>query len=41
MANYAKTLKTSFRQIKKVPDLILSTLLLSETDIGSKRFFAK
>ena len=25
----------------KVPDLILSTLLLSETDIGLKRFFAK
>ena len=26
---------------KKVPDLILSTLLLSKTDIGLKRFFAK
>ena len=25
----------------KVPDVILSTLLLSETDIGLKRFFAK
>ena len=25
----------------KVPDLILSTLLLSKTDIGLKRFFAK
>ena len=24
----------------KVPDLILSTLLLSKTDIGLKRFFA-
>ena len=25
----------------QVPDLILSTLLLSKTDIGLKRFFAK
>ena len=25
----------------KVPDLSLSTLLLSKTDIGLKRFFAK
>ena len=25
----------------KVPDLILSTFLLSKTDIGLKRFFAK
>ena len=25
----------------KVPDLILSTLLLSKNDIGLKRFFAK
>ena len=25
----------------KVPDLILSTLLLSKTDVGLKRFFAK
>ena len=25
----------------KVPDLILSTLLLSKTDIGLKSFFAK
>ena len=25
----------------KIPDLILSTLLLSKTDIGLKRFFRK
>ena len=25
----------------KVPDLLLSTILLSKTDIGLKRFFAK
>ena len=26
---------------RKVPDLLLSTILLSKTDIGLKRFFAK
>ena len=48
MADYAKQLKTSFDKMNvdrniKVPDLILSTLLLSKTDIDLKRvfFFAK
>ena len=43
MANYAKKLKMHFDKMNadrniKVPDLILSTLLLSKTDIGLKRF---
>ena len=46
MANYAKKQrrhidKMDFDRNIKVPDLYLSTLLLSKTDIGLKRFFAK
>ena len=46
MANYAKKLKLHFDKMNvdrnvKVPDLILSTLLLSKTYIGLKRFFRK
>ena len=26
---------------RRVPDLLLSTILLSKTDLGLKRFFAK
>ena len=46
MAEYAKKLRRHFDKMNvvrniKVPDLILSTLLLSKTDIGLKRIFAK
>ena len=46
MVNYAKKLRRHFDKMDvarniKVPDLILSALLLSKTDIGLKRFFAK
>ena len=46
MANYAKKLRRHFDKMDvdrniKVPDLILSTLLLSKTVNGLKRFFAK
>ena len=46
MANSAKNERRHFDKMDvdrniKVPDLILSTLLLSKTDIGLKRFFAK
>ena len=45
MANYAKKRrhfdKMDVDRNIKVPDLILSTLLLSKTNIGLKRFFAK
>ena len=48
MANYEKKNKKRRHFDKmdidrniKVPDLILSTLLLSKTDIGLKRFIAK
>ena len=46
MTNYAKKLKTSFNKKNvdrniQVPTLIVSTLLLSKTDIDLKRFFRK
>ena len=46
MANYAKKQRRHYDKINvdrniKVPDLILSTLSLSKTDIGLKRFLAK
>ena len=46
MTNYAKKLRRHFDKMDvdrniKVPDLILSTLLLSKTVIGLKRFFRK
>ena len=44
MANYAKNKDVILKKMDvdrniKVPDLILSTLLLSKTNIGLKRFF--
>ena len=46
MANYAKKSRRHFDKMDvdrnlKVPNLILSTHLLSKTDIGLKCFFAK
>ena len=42
MANYTKKFdKMNVDRNIKVPDLSLSILLLSKTDIGLKRFFAK
>ena len=44
LANYAKKLKTYKINVDrniKVPDLILSTLLLSKADIGLKCFSPK
>ena len=46
MANYAKKLRRHFDKMNvdrniKVPNLILSTLLLSNANISLKRFFRK
>ena len=46
IANYVKNKRRHFDKMNvnrniKVPDLILSILLLSKTDFGLKRFFAK
>ena len=46
MVNYAKKIRRHFDKMDvdrniKVPDLFLSTLLLSKTDVGLKRFFPK
>ena len=46
MPNYAKNKDVILKKMDvdrniKVPDLIMSTLLLSKADIGLKRFFRK